>query len=70
MRRVLKKEDLKDPKSLRFLYNTKLGNLLLWLCTRRWFSKRVVWYLYTKLSCIRIKRYIKKSNIDMSQFYE
>ena len=70
MRRVLKKEDLKDPKSLRFLYNTKLGNLVLWLCTRRWVSKIVGWYLDTKLSCIRIKRYIKKSNIDMSQFYE
>ena len=70
MRKVLKKDELKNPKSLKFLYNTKLGNLVLWVCTRRWVSKIVGWYLDTKLSCVRIKKYVKKSHIDMSQFYE
>jgi len=70
MRRILKKEDLITPKSVKFLYNNIFGNLLLFLLTRRWISRVVGWYLDSKLSKRRIKKYISNNSINMSLFEE
>ncbi len=70
MRKTLKKEELKTPKSVKFLYNTLLGNLCLYFLTQRWISKLVGKYLDSKLSKRRIGKYIKNNNIDMNQFEE
>lgn len=70
MRKTLKKEELKTPKSVKFLYNTLIGNVCLYFLTQRWISKLVGKYLDSKLSKRRIKKYIKKNNIDMNQFEE
>lgn len=70
MREILEKKDLITPKSVKFLYNNKLGNLVLFILTRRWISKIVGKYLDSKLSRKRIKKYIKKNSIDMSLYIE
>lgn len=70
MRKVLTKENLVTPKSVRFLYDNKLGNIVLYFCTRRWVSKIVGRYLDSKLSCHKIKKYVKKNNINMNDFIE
>lgn len=56
------------PKSLRFLYCTKSGGLFLRLINRRWLSKLAGKYLDSRLSRRKIKKYIKKHDIDMSCF--
>lgn len=68
MRKILKKEDLITPKSVKFLYNNFLGNILLFLLTRRWVSKLVGSYLDSKLSKKRIEKYIAKNSINMDLF--
>ncbi len=70
MRKVLNKNDLVTPKLVRFLYNNIIGNLILFIATRRLISKIVGKYLDSKLSRRRIKKYIKNNNIDMSLFIE
>ena len=70
MRKILSKNDLVTPKSVKFLYNNIIGNLVLFIATRRWISKIVGMYLDSKLSRKRIKKYIKNNNIDMSLFIE
>ena len=70
MRKILSKKDLVTPSSVKFLYNSKFGNLVLFFLTRRWISKVVGKYLDSKLSRRRIKKYIKKNNIDMSLYKE
>lgn len=56
------------PKSLKFLYNTRFGGLILRLINRRWLSKLVGRHLDGRLSRRKIKKYIKKHGIDMSEF--
>lgn len=68
MRKVLNKNDLVVPKSLQFLYGNFIGNLVLYIASRRWVSKIVGKYLDSKLSKKRIKKYIKKNNINMDLF--
>lgn len=68
MRDIIKKEDLVTPKSVKFLYDTKIGNIVLWFSTRRFVSKIVGKYLDSKLSCHRINKYIKNNNINMNDF--
>lgn len=70
MREIISKAELITPKSVRFLYSTKIGNVVLWVSTRRFVSKIVGKYLDSKLSCSRIKKYIKKNNINMNDFEE
>ena len=70
MRKVLTKDELITPKSVKFLYNTFLGNIILKFITQVWISKLVGWYLDSRLSKRRIKKYIKKNSIDMSLFIE
>lgn len=70
MRKILKKEDLVTPKSVKFLYNNFLGNMILFVSTRRWVSKIVGKYLDSKASRKRINKYITDNSIDMTQFEE
>lgn len=70
MRKTLNKQDLVTPSSVKFLYNTKLGNILLFILTKRWISKLVGKYLDSKLSCHKIKKYVNKNNIDLNLYVE
>ncbi len=63
-------EQPKTPKSLKFLYCNPFGVPLLRLMTARWVSKLVGRYLDGGLSRRKIKKYIKKHGIDMTQFIE
>lgn len=58
------------PRELKFLYYNVLGAPILRLMTSRWVSKLAGRYLDGKLSRGKIKKYIKKHSIDMSQFIE
>lgn len=60
----------KTPSSLKFLYYNPLGAPILRLMTARWVSKLAGSYLDGRLSRRKIKKYIKKHGIDMSQFIE
>jgi len=59
---------MKESASVRFLYNTFLGRLLLKLIKRRWLSRICGAFLNSRLSKIFIKRFIKNNNIDMSEY--
>lgn len=59
----------KESLSLRFLYNTFIGRLLLKLLTARWISKLCGKFLDTRLSRPMIGRFVKKNKIDLSEFY-
>lgn len=58
------------PRALKFLYYNILGAPVLRLMTSRWVSKLAGRYLDGGLSRGKIKKYIKKHGIDMSQFIE
>jgi phosphatidylserine decarboxylase len=51
-----------------FLYKTLVGRILLKLLTARWLSCVVGLFLDTGASRVLIKRFIRKNNIDMSQY--
>lgn len=56
-------------KGLLFLYNTRLGRIFLKLIFINSFVSKVVgWFMDTKLSCVMIKKFIKNSNIDISEY--
>ncbi|MCR5704728.1 MAG: phosphatidylserine decarboxylase [Eubacterium sp.] len=57
-----------DSKSLRFLYHTAPGRILLKLLIRPGLSKLVGKYMDTGLSKIHIKGFIKNAGIDMSEY--
>ena len=59
-----------DSKSLRFLYHTVPGRMLLKLLIRPGLSKMVGKYMDTGLSKIHIKGFIKNAGIDMSEYEE
>lgn len=61
-------EELNYSKSVRFLYNTVLGRILLKLMTKRIFSKIGAYFFNSKLSIWYKKRVIKKKKIDMTKF--
>ncbi len=65
-----KREKPVTPGSLRFLYGTKFGSLVLRLISRRWLSKLAGKYMSSRLSKRKIKKYIEKHGIDMSCFIE
>lgn len=68
MRETVEKPQV--DKSLRFLYYNKFGGLILRLINRRWLSKLVGRYMDGRLSRRKIKKYIKKHGIDMSDYIE
>lgn len=58
------------PKSLRFLYRSKLGAPLLRLLTCRFVSRIAGKYLDNRMSRRKIKGHIKRYHIDMSEYIE
>ena len=58
------------PRELKFLYYNVLGAPILRFMTSRWVSKLAGRYLDGRLSRGKIKKYIKKHGIDMSQFID
>lgn len=63
-----KLENVKESKTLLFLYNTKLGRIILKIITKKVISKIMGFLTSTKLSKIFIKKFIKKNNIDMNRY--
>lgn len=59
--------DEKDA-SLRFLYETGFGRLLLQLLVRKPVSDFVGWFMERRISALGIKGFLKRSNIDMSAY--
>lgn len=60
----------KAPKSLRLMYRSRWGAPLLKILSGRFIAGLAGKYLDSKLSRRRIKKYIKKNGIDMSQYIE
>lgn len=59
-----------SPKSANFLYKNIIGNLCLKLVNKRCFSLIIGSFMNTKISTKLIKNFIKKNNIDMSDYEE
>ena len=70
MRKTISKEELQPGKFLHFCYHSALGKPILWLSTRRVFSKIAGAYLDSRFSKSLIKGYTKRNNIDLSQYEE
>ena len=64
-----KKTVKKESLSLRFLYRTLIGRLFLKILTARWISKLAGKFLDSKISKPLISRFVKKNNINLSDFY-
>ena len=58
----------KESISIRFLYHTHIGRLILKGLVRPRFSKMIFYFLDSRFSKCMIPYYIKKYNIDMSAF--
>lgn len=61
-------KNIKDRKSLIFLYKTIPGRIILKLITKPIFSKTMEKLTNTKLSKIYIKKFIKNNNINMNNY--
>lgn len=61
---------INTPKALVFLYDFLFGRLILKLIYNRVFANIVSKYMNSKLSKWRIKRFINKNKIDMSEYEE
>ena len=58
-------------KKLSFLYNTKIGRIILKpLVSNKFISSVIGFILSKKISCIAIKPFIKHNNIDMNYYEE
>ncbi len=55
-------------KLLTFLYNSIIGRVILKIITRPWVSKLNGIIINSSLSKVKIKSFIKKNNIDMSEY--
>ena len=62
--------DNEKNTSLKFLYHTFLGRIILKLIYNRFISNMVGFFLNLKISKPMIKKYIKKYNIDMNLYQE
>lgn len=67
-RKSKKKYVEKSPKSATVLYKTLIGGVLLAFATRKTVSKVGSIYMNSKLSTKRIKKFIKKNNINMEDY--
>lgn len=63
-------ENEKENLGLKFLYNTFLGRLILKLLTMKWVSELYAKFLNSKFSVHKIKNFVKKNNIDLSEYEE
>lgn len=62
--------NLKQDKSLQFLYKNTLGRIILKVITLPFISSVVGKYMSSPLSKGRIKKFIHNNNIDMTQYEE
>lgn len=62
--------DIKEQKSLIFLYKTITGRLILKIITKPLFSKPSEKITNSKISKLYIKKFIKKNNIDMTLYQD
>ena len=60
---------MSESASVRFLYNTAFGRLCLKIVKRRWLSRLCGKYLDSRLSKHLINGFVKKNDIDLSQYY-
>ena len=60
----------KELKSLKFLYNTVLGRFLLKIAKSKFITNIYAKYMNSKLSKHKIKKFIKKNNINMDDYEE
>lgn len=60
----------KDNKSLVFLYNTKIGRFILKIATTKKIAKIYSIYMNSRFSKIKIKKFIKKNQINMDEYKE
>ena len=60
----------KTNSGLKFLYNTIIGRLLLKIVISKKVSNLYAKYMTSSLSKIKINKFIKKNNIDMSEYIE
>lgn len=60
--------NIKDSKSLIFLYKTIPGRMILKLITKPIFSKQMGLLTNSKISKLYIKKFIKKNNIKLSDY--
>ncbi len=58
----------KDSKSLRFLYNTVIGRVVLKIIISKPISKGFGFLTNTKISKLFINNFVKKSSIDLSEY--
>lgn len=60
----------KESNLLKFLYSNIFGRLIIKLLTYKFFTKLGELYMNSRLSKLKIKRFIKKNNIDMNEYKE
>ena len=60
--------DIKKSKSLDFLYNTLFGRIILKIATRKFVANLYAKYMNSGLYKHKIKIFIKKNNIDMTEY--
>ncbi len=61
-------QDVNESKSLKFLYRTLIGRFILNILIRPFASKFVGAYMNSRLSKIKIKRFIKNNKIDIDEY--
>ncbi len=66
--KIIEKDD--SSKGLSFLYNTKIGRIILKIITRKWLTKLYAKYMNSSLSKKKIKKFIKTNNIDLNEYEE
>lgn len=59
-----------ESKLVKFLYNNLIGRLILKLLTRKCVTNLVATYMHSPLSKRKIKRFIKKNNINMNEYVD
>ena len=62
--------EIKESKSLGFLYNSFLGRLIIKIATKKFVANLVARYMNSCLSKHKIKSFIKKNNINMAEYEE
>lgn len=60
--------NIKESKTVRFLYGTFVGRCIVKLFSCSIFSKFMGWFLNRKISVFKINGFVKKNNIDLEMF--
>ncbi len=63
-------KNVKESKSLAFLYNNILGRIILKIATTKLAANLYARYMNSKLSRHKIKRFIKKNHINMDDYLQ